>query len=141
MAYTKQTGVPCATGETVVLLDSGQYVAVQCTASRNADSNLMEFVPAARWIESDGTIKTDPSGRGVATIKTLTMSPDAVAAMTPDAVVKECLLLVLGETLTTDPNTPSVTLIQWSPDIVSQCSIRNAIAAASVTAPAASDVL
>lgn len=141
MAYTKKTDLQCASGETVVLLDSGQYVAVQCTATRNADSNLMEFVPSARWIDETGVTKTDPAGKDVATVKTLTMSPDTVAAMTPDAVVKECLLLVLGETLTTDPNTPGVTLIQWSVDIISQCSIRNAIAAASVTAPAASEVL
>jgi hypothetical protein len=69
------------------------------------------------------------------------MPPDAVERITVNATVKECLLLVLGEPLTPDPADASVTLLRFSGDNIAQCSIRNAIAAASVTAPAAQEVL
>jgi hypothetical protein len=69
------------------------------------------------------------------------MSPDDVTSLTPGAIVRECLYLVLGEPLTADTTTPDVTLIAWSADVVAQCSIRNAIASASVVTPTASEVL
>lgn len=142
MAYTKQTDVPCASGETVVLLDSGHLVAVQCTATRNPSTNMIDLVPFARWIDAQGVTKADGNGSDVTTVKTVSMSPDDVARLGgADTVRKECQLLVLGEPLTLDPANAGMTIIPWSADVVAQCSIRNAIAAASVTAPAASDVL
>lgn len=142
MAYEKQTDITCADAEIVVkLLDSDDLVAVQCTTSRNPDSNMSLFIPAARWIDEQGATQVDGGGRNVATVKTLSMSPADVNRLGADAVVKECLLLVLGEPLTADPSVEGATLLRWSDDVVAQCSIRNAIAAARVSAPAASDVL
>jgi len=141
MSYTKETGIPCAEGETVVRLDSGDLVAVQCTVARAPDTNQTLFMPAARWIDAQGATQVDAGSRNVATVKTLSMSPDDVTRLGTSVVTKECLLLVLGEALTADPANADLTIIPWSADIVSQCSIRNAIAAARVIAPAASDVL
>lgn len=142
MAYEKQTSIPVAEGETVVkLTDTGDLVAVQCPMSRDELTNRVIFMPAARWVDDHGATKADTAGRNVATVKTLSMSADDVTRVGRDATIRECLLLMLGEPLTPDPTTPDVTIIPWSADIVSQCSIRNAISAARVTAPAAADVL
>jgi len=141
MSYVKQTDIPCAAGETVVQLDTSDYIAVGCGAARNPNSNMMDFTPAARWIAQDGTQRLDAAGRPVTTQKVHSMPPDAVERITASAVVKECLLLVLGEALTPDPSNPDVTLLRFSADNITQCSIRNAIAAASVTAPPAQEVL
>lgn len=141
MSYTKQTGIPCAVGETVVEIDSGQLVAVQCPASRDPYTNMMVFMPAARLIDSAGKTQVDRVGRNVATATTYSAPPDEVTRMTADAVVRECLFLVLGEALTADPATPGVTLLKFSADNIAQCSIRNAIASANVAAPNAGEVL
>jgi hypothetical protein len=141
MSYTKETGIVCSSGETVVRLDSGVLVAVQCAMARNPDRNTVEFMPSARWIDDADATQRDSAGRNVATVKTLSMAPDDVARLTPEAIVRECLYLVLGEPLTADPSTPETTLIAWSSDVVAQCSIRNAIASASVVTPTASEVL
>lgn len=141
MSYTKRTDIPCESAETVVQLDdTSALVAVQCGAER-AMSNQVVFTPAARWIDATGVTKADGAGRNVAVVKSLSLSPEDVTRLTATAVVKECLLLVLGEPLTPDPADPSITLIPWSPALVAQCSIRNAIASASVTAPDAGEVL
>lgn len=83
----------------------------------------------------------DASGRTVTTIKTHSMSPDDVDRLTPSTVAKECLLVVLGEPLTMDPNNSSISIIPWSADVVGQCSIKNAIAAASAAAPNVQEIL
>lgn len=142
MAYTKETGIPAADGETIVrLADTGDLVAVQCAIARDDKTNRVTFMPAARWINALGVTQADSGGRNVATVNTVSLTPDDVTRLGRDAVMRECQLLVLGEALTPDPTTPDVTIIPWSADVVAQCSIRNAIAAASVSAPAASDVL
>ncbi|WP_130617986.1 hypothetical protein [Dyella amyloliquefaciens] len=142
MAYEKQTDIPCADGETVVkLLDIGELVAVQCPASRDDSTNMNLFAPSARWIDTTGATKTDPSGRKVSTVRTVSIAPGEVARLTPTVIVRECVCLVLGEPLTPDPDFPDLNLLKWGPDTVAQMSIRNAIAAASIAAPAAADVL
>lgn len=141
MSYTKRTDIPCAAIETVVQLDSGPLVAVQCPADRNGMSNMMVFSPAARWVDALGTTKLDSSGREVRVAQSLTISPDDVTRLGANVVTRECLMLVLGEPLTPDPAHPDVTLFPWSTALVAQCSIRNAIASASVTAPDAGEVL
>jgi len=148
MAYEKQSDIQANEGETVVkLTDSGQLVAVQCTMARDDKTNMVILVPSARWIDATATVLRDSSGRPVSTVKSLTISPDDVARLGGASVVmRECQLLVLGEPLTPDTtNDPDgsagLTIIPWSADIVQQCSIRNAIAAAQVTAKAATDVL
>ncbi len=143
MPYTKETDIPAAEGETIVrLADTDDLVAVQCPVARDAQDNKVVFMPSARWIDVLGETQDDAGGRRVATVFTVKLAADDVARLGgADIVRRECQLLVLGESLTPDATTPEVTMIAWSQDIVSQCSIRNAISAARVTAPAAADVL
>ena len=142
MSYTKQTGVPCAPTETVVKLDdTGDLVAVQCTTRRDPLSNLTLFTPAARAIDASGAQRVDASGHAISTTIIHASSAAELAAVTADVLVRECLYLVLGEPLTESTATPGTTLLMASADNIAQCSIRNAIASASVTAPDASDVL
>jgi hypothetical protein len=141
MSYTKRNDIPCADGELVLQLDTGDLVAAQCPSSRDSMSNQVVFLPSARWIDDAGKARVDTQGRAVAVSYPQTMMPDEVTRIGATAVVKECLLLVLGEPLTVNPEHPEITLIPWSADTVAQCSVRNAIAAASVAAPSASEVL
>lgn len=141
MSYTKPTGVPCAPGETVVQLENGEYIAVQCTTVSDTLTNSVLFTPRARWIDVAGAPKLDAAGNPVTTEKALPMEPTRVAELTSAVVVKEHLLLVLGEPLTPSPDDPAITIIPWGAALVAQCSIRNATAAAHVDAPAAGEVL
>lgn len=142
MSYTKREDITLDSGELVVQLGgSGDLVAVQCPVSRDPLYNQPIYEARARWIDEKGTARQDGSGREVVTILVHQSNADQVAALTSPVIVKECLLLVLGEALTQDPANEDLTIIPWGPMQVAQCSIRGAIAAASVTAPAASDVL
>ncbi|MEO7466712.1 MAG: hypothetical protein ABIV36_06855 [Sphingobium limneticum] len=145
MSYEKRTDIGVLPGETAVQLDteSSDLVAVSCPSERDALSNTVNFSPRARWIDGAGVTRTDSAGRDVTTTLTHGMAADRVNELGSAVVVKECLLLVLGEPLTPDPEPEhaGVTLIPWSADVVARCSIRNAIASASVAVPSAGDVL
>lgn len=145
MSYTKTDQTPfagnLAAGETVVALDTGDLVATQCSADRNAMSNLMVFVPSARWVDTAGVTRHDTTTRAVAVAQSLTISPDDVNRLGADVVTRQCLMLVLGEPLAPDPDHPETNLLHWSDSLIAQCNIRNAIAAASVIAPGAEEVL
>lgn len=80
----------------------------------------------------------DGSGRPVTTTKTHNAPAEQVASLTASVIVRECLYLVLGEPLTASGDT---NVMMFSVDNIVQCSIRNAIASACVTAPDASAVL
>lgn len=141
MSYTKRQDIPVKPGETVVELDSGQAVAVACTAARDHVSNDLVFEVTARWVDEAGVTRLDSSGREVQTTYSHRSTASEVDALTTPTITKECLLLVLGESLTENPDHPEVTIIPWSSELVTQCSIRNAIASAQAVAPAAADVL
>lgn len=141
MSYTKRTDIPVQAGEIALELDDGNLVAVQCPAERNPQSNSMVFTPRARWIGVDGEQRRDPAGREVITTKTHNASPEQVSALGASVIVRECLYLVSGEPLTPDPDHPEINMMMFGADNIAQCSIRNAIASASVAAPDASDVL
>lgn len=141
MSYTKRTDTPCAAAETVVQLDSGQLVAVQCIASRTTGGDMLVFTASARWVDAQGVTQCDSNGREVSVAFPTTLSPEDVTRLGAGVITKECLMLVLGEPLTPDPDHPEVTVIRWAAALVAQCSIRNAIASASVTAPDAGEVL
>lgn len=56
MSYIKQTGIPCASAETVVKLDdTGALVAVQCPCARDTQTNVLVFTAQARAIAADGS--------------------------------------------------------------------------------------
>ena len=141
MSYTKRTDIPVQSGEVALELDGGNLVAAQCQVSRDPQSNNSIFNTSARWVDADGVQRSDPSGRSVVTAKTHSASTEQVAALTVNSIVRECLFLVLGEPLTPDPTHPEINMMMFSADNIVQCSIRNAIASASVAAPDASDVL
>lgn len=148
MSYDKRTDIPCEPGELVVELKdpadptaSGPLVAVQCPATRNPQSNNLVFSPRARWIDASGAQQTDAAGAAVITSCTFNATAEKLAALSADTISRECLLLVLGEALTADPSVPEVNLLRLGGNDVAQRSIRNAIAAASAVAPAASEVL
>ena len=141
MSYTKRTDIPVQAGEIALELDDGNLVAVQCPAERNPQSNSMVFTSSARWIDAAGAQKFDPAGRAVATAKTHNAGNEQVAALGASVIVRECLYLVSGEPLTPDPDHPEINLLMFGADNIAQCSIRNAIASASVAAPDASAVL
>lgn len=141
MSYTKRTDIPVQTGEIALQLDDGHLIAVQCPVARDPQSNTPIFTPRARWIDATGTQKCDLSGRAVITTKTHSASNDQVTALSANVIVRECLYLVCGEPLTPDPAHPEINLMMFGADNIVQCSIRNAIASASVAAPDASDVL
>lgn len=141
MGYTKRTDVPVLDGEVAIELDDGNLVAAQCPMSRDPLSNMPIFSPRARWVAADGSQRTDSAGRAVTTLKTHSASNEQVTALGASVVVRECLYLVLGEPLTVDPAYPDTNLMKFGTDNIAQCSIRNAIASASVTAPNASAVL
>lgn len=141
MTYQKRDNVPCDAGEAVVELDSGDLVAVVCTACRDHLSNDLVYCAKARWIDGEGVTLADSAGRPVSTSHTYRAMASDVEMFGPAGLPKECLLLVLGEPLTPREGYPEITLIPWGADVVSQCSIRNAIASAKVVAPSASDVL
>lgn len=141
MSYTKRTDVPVQEGEVAVELDDGNLIAVQCPMSRDPLSNTPIFSPRARWVAADGSQRTDSSGRAVITLKTHSASNEQVAALGASVIVRECLYLVLGEPLTVDSSCPDTNVMKFGADNIAQCSIRNAIASASVTAPDAGEVL
>jgi len=141
MSYTKRTDVSVLDGEVAIELDDGNLVAAQCPMSRDPLSNTPIFSPRARWIDATGAQRVDASGRPVITLNTHSASNEQVAALGTSVIVRECLYLVLGEPLTVDPAYPDINLMKFSADNIAQCSIRNAIASASVTAPDASAVL
>lgn len=141
MSYTKQTTVPCGDGETVVRLDDGNYIAVQCQAAADPLTNKVVFSPRARLVDAHGSAIGNAAGVPIESSKDIPLDALEVDRLTASAAVRECLLLVLGEPLTPDPAHPELTLIPWSPDLINQCSIRSAIAAASMTAPNAAEVL
>lgn len=141
MSYTKVNNVPCAATETVVQLDTGHFVAVQCLTSRTPAGGATVFRADARNVSVEGVTQLDASSRPIAVSFPTTVSAGDAVAMTAAVVTKECLLLVLGETLTPDAAHAGITIIPWSAEVVAQGSIRNAIASAAVTAPHAGEVL
>lgn len=142
MSYTKQTGIPCGSAETVVKLDdTGALVAVQCPCERDPQTNVLVFTAQARAIGADGTQQQDALGRAIITSLRHASNADELAALTADVIARECLYLVLGEPLTANPNITGATLVPFSAANVAQQSIRNAIAAATTAVPAASSVL
>ena len=141
MTYEKRPDIALPTGEVALQLDDGNLVAAQCRVSRDPQSNNSIFAASARWVDAAGAQRIDASGRTVATAKTHSASTEQVVALTVNSIVRECLFLVLGEPLTPDPEHPEINVMKFSADNIAQCSIRNAIASASVAAPDASDVL
>ena len=141
MTYEKRTDIPLPAGEVALQLDDGNLVAVCCPVSRDPQSNNPIFSACARWIDATGAQRLDGAGRAVTTAKTHTSSNEQVAELGADVIVRECSYLVIGEPLTPDAAHPETNVMKFGADNIAQCSIRNAIASASVTAPDASDVL
>lgn len=104
MSYTKQTGIPCGADETVVKLDDiGALVAVRCPCERDPQSNMLVFTATARAINADGSQQSDALGRPVITALRHASSAEELASLTANVIARECLYLVLGESLTANP--------------------------------------
>ena len=127
-------------GPTRRVLDVG-VLRFPVITQRDPLSNTPIFAASARYIDATGAQQHDAAGRSIITTITHAASADQVAALTASVIVRECLYLVLGEALTPDPDHPETNMLMFSADNIAQCSIRNAIASASVAAPDASDVL
>lgn len=138
MGYTKRpdidtSGPQFTAGESVVELTGGELVAVGCAQLRCKVSQCTIFCPRARWIDATGTTQMDAQGHAVVTEHRHTTS-DAEMATHGDAVVRSCVMLVLGEPLPVrDCDGELLPVVPFSADAVLTSSIVRGIAAAKAT--------
>jgi len=112
MSYEKIEGVPVRTGEFAVRLDTGDIVAV--SMDRSVNGSRIQFKGLARAITIDGSARLNHSG---IPIESSLAYSDTRASMV-DAITKDCILALLGET----PES-----IAWSEQFLLDVSIRQAI--------------
>ncbi|MDE2427029.1 MAG: hypothetical protein KGO96_14110 [Elusimicrobia bacterium] len=110
MAYTKpsQTGFTALQpNETVVLLDTGDYVAVCCQSTVEPNSGNPAVAAWARVVDATGKDQLDGAGQTIQSAFTHCSNPTEVAQVGGvPALQKLALLAVLGEStspLWTDP--------------------------------------
>jgi hypothetical protein len=115
--------------EAAVELDDGSLVAVSAVAKWQENGAGVILTGCARHIDADGTTHLCPYGAHVETSFSHTAGAGQVAQVGVDAIAKEMMLAMLGEPLTG--------LVQWSPELLTNVSIRAAIAAVASTGPTA----
>jgi hypothetical protein len=131
LAYD-QRGPGLYEGETAVIVD-GERVAVSASSHRMQNGGGASLKAWARWIEEDGTTKTD--AQGVEVENDFIHNADAVMIdrYGLEKLVKECLLAVLGEPLTLvvleieDGEDQNVPILGWGDEFLLNVSIRNGI--------------
>jgi hypothetical protein len=95
LTYTKVDGRPCRNGETVVQLDSGEYVAVRC--DREHSGGCMVFRAYARVIDEAGQTLSNTIGKAMESSVAYTVQIPIVESEGADVIARDCLLAVLGE--------------------------------------------
>ncbi|HEY4529393.1 MAG TPA: hypothetical protein VIG97_03540 [Luteimonas sp.] len=118
MAYTKREDVPARPGETVVELDTGELVAIGCTNTRTGSDLALHA--RGRVVDETGEPVADAAGRLIESAHPHTATSDALALHGVDALVRDCLMLVLGE---------ETQVLAPSPAVRSAASIRAALEA------------
>lgn len=93
MSYTKVDGIPCRSGEVVVQLDTGDYVAVSSSRERGGVGLL--FRASARAVNEDGSQRHDANGKPIESI--LSYAMETALVDDADSVSRDCILAVLGE--------------------------------------------
>jgi hypothetical protein len=95
VAYEKVSDIPANPGETVVQLDTGEYVAVSCARKQivGAEGVMISYHTVARAIDSLGQPVLASDGRPVKR-SFKHCEPEAKDA---NAVARDCILAALGE--------------------------------------------
>jgi hypothetical protein len=117
-------------GETAVLLDSGDLVAVSCFVKRQVNTNNPVYCATARAINPDGSPWCDAHGYEIKTSIRHSACDAEVEAVGDDALRRECMLLVLGEPPTMNGEE---LLCGWDAGIRASTNIRRAIVVAGNT--------
>jgi hypothetical protein len=124
MTYSKRIDIPARQNETVVELETGALVATGCIRDRVPTG--VAFRAWARAIDATGKAIDDSQGRAVETAFTHVAAPSIVDTEGADAIARDCLLAVLGESVTRP----------WAEVLLSSASIRVSMLAAQITGPA-----
>ena len=129
MRYTKADGLVAKPNETVVRLDTGDYVAVSCEREHSGGS--MRFYANARVIDEQGNTIANAMGSPLKSALSYSVDIPVVEAQGADVIARDCLLAVLGEPVA-----------RWDAQWLASASIRShLIAAPSVGAVDAGDLL
>ena len=129
MSYTKADWVVAKPNETVVQLDTGDYVAVSC--EREHIGGSMRFYANARVIDEQGNTIANAMGSPLKSALSYSVDIPVVEAQGADVIARDCLLAVLGEQVA-----------RWDAQWLASASIRShLIAAPSVGAVDAGELL
>lgn len=123
MTYIKRADIPVRQNETVVQLETGALVAAGCIRERVPSG--VAFRAWARAIDATGTAIADSQGRAVETSFTHVAAPSIVDADGADPIARDCLLAVLGESVSRP----------WADVLLSSVSIRVSLLAAPIAGP------
>lgn len=123
MSYEKINGIPAGTNEQVVILDSGDYVAVSCTLARVPSG--VSFHAKARAIDQGGMPILDANGEKVETEFIHSVPASVVDSTGSVEIARDCMMAVLGE--------PTIT--KWADVLLSDANIRISIYAAPIDGP------
>ena len=136
MSYTKPTQTTFAANlqpnEFVVTLDTGETVAV-CAMAHRIAGNRITVDAAARQVGPDGSTIVDANGHAVTSSLSHAFTGEDVTAYTAPTLIKDCMLLVLGEPTLVFGAT--LGLPPLDPTAVLSYSIRHAIANAAHAGP------
>lgn len=118
MSYEKVTHVPVDEGETAVVLDTGDVIALRC--GRVVDRGSVVFTGTARAVKEDGTpvLGADMLPVTREYRHTDQRGPEA------DLIAKDVLMALIGE--------PTSGLVQWSPQMLIDVNIRQALSLATI---------
>ena len=117
-----------APDEEVLMLDTGEAVAVSCRKHRFNETQGRVIAAVVRWLDADGGTRIDYSGNRVFVSFEHNACPGQMAAISEAAMTREVLMLVLGEPGGVDQ--AGEPLIAWPPALREGVSIRSAIASA-----------
>lgn len=129
MRYTKVSGILAKANETVVQLDTGDYVAVSC--EREHSGGTMRFYANARVIDEQGNTIANALGSPLKSSLSYVVDIPVVEDQGAGVIARDCLLAVLGEPVG-----------RWDAQWLASASIRShLIAAPSVGAVDAGELL
>ena len=146
MSYTLMNPQPNSLkdGETALLLDDGNMVAVAVQTEAHDNHSGVVFTGSARWINEDGTDKLSPTGQPVSVGYSHSAGVPEISDLGVNGIAKEMLCCLLGESPTTRPMEveengekvmKNLLLIGWASDIFNQANIRNAIKLVTTSVP------